>query len=270
MKILSTLLLTAALGGVGMGGWQIAQPPADATAPPTVTLPAGVYNWRPSGDWLSNGRPVSPPLIRRAYDAPLEIMAYHVTRGAYAECLNAGACPDTDTDLSRAELPMVGVSFLDAEAYAAWLSDATGATWRLPSDEEWQRAAAERFVDDAVLGGDWETYDPGKWLTDSYARNIENRDGWVHPVQPAGAYGVNSRGLHDLAGNVWEWTSTCQTAGEIADDGTMEVTRERCFVRVVAGQHRAMVLEFVRDAKSGGCGAGVPPDYLGFRLVRES
>jgi hypothetical protein len=38
---------------------------------------------------------------------------------------------------------------------------------------------------------------------------------------------------------------------------------------VVEGRHRAVVIDFVRDASAGGCAAGVPPDHLGFRLVRE-
>ena len=45
--------------------------------------------------------------------------------------------------------------------------------------------------------------------------------------------------------------------------------RANCGVRVVEGRHRAYVTDFVRDARGGGCAAGVPPTYLGFRLVRE-
>ena len=40
-------------------------------------------------------------------------------------------------------------------------------------------------------------------------------------------------------------------------------------VRVVEGQHRAYVTDFIRDARAGGCAQGVPPANLGFRLVRE-
>jgi hypothetical protein len=40
-------------------------------------------------------------------------------------------------------------------------------------------------------------------------------------------------------------------------------------VRVVQGQHRAYVTDFIRDARAGGCAAGIPPSNLGFRLVRE-
>jgi hypothetical protein len=38
-------------------------------------------------------------------------------------------------------------------------------------------------------------------------------------------------------------------------------------VRVVEGQHRSYVTDFIRDARAGGCAAGIPPTNLGFRLV---
>jgi hypothetical protein len=40
-------------------------------------------------------------------------------------------------------------------------------------------------------------------------------------------------------------------------------------VRVVAGRHRGYMSTFIRDGRSGGCAAGLAPDNLGFRLVRE-
>jgi hypothetical protein len=43
-----------------------------------------------------------------------------------------------------------------------------------------------------------------------------------------------------------------------------------CGVRVAEGQHRSYVTDFIRDARAGGCAAGVPPAHLGFRLVREA
>ena len=46
-------------------------------------------------------------------------------------------------------------------------------------------------------------------------------------------------------------------------------TSVNCGVRVVEGQHRAYVTDFIRDARAGGCAAGMPPSNLGFRLVRD-
>jgi len=46
-------------------------------------------------------------------------------------------------------------------------------------------------------------------------------------------------------------------------------THPHCGVRVVQGAHRAYMTDFIRDPKTGGCAAGVPPANLGFRLVVE-
>jgi hypothetical protein len=53
------------------------------------------------------------------------------------------------------------------------------------------------------------------------------------------------------------------------DGGKVISESPNCGVRVVEGQHRAYVTDFIRDAKAGGCAVGVPPDNLGFRLVVE-
>ena len=42
-----------------------------------------------------------------------------------------------------------------------------------------------------------------------------------------------------------------------------------CGVRVVEGQHRSYMTDFIRDPRSGGCAVGKPPSNLGFRLVRD-
>ena len=47
------------------------------------------------------------------------------------------------------------------------------------------------------------------------------------------------------------------------------ITNTNCGVRVVEGAHRSYMTDFIRDPRSGGCAAGVPPANLGFRLVIE-
>ena len=73
----------------------------------------------------------------------------------------------------------------------------------------------------------------------------------------------------DIAGNVWEWTNTCFVRTALDETGKASEHDANCGVRVVEGQHRAYVTDFIRDARAGGCAAGVPPSNLGFRLVRE-
>jgi hypothetical protein len=51
--------------------------------------------------------------------------------------------------------------------------------------------------------------------------------------------------------------------------GHARVTNTNCGVRVVQGAHRTYMTDFIRDPRTGGCAAGVPPANLGFRLVVE-
>ncbi|ANL61916.1 formylglycine-generating sulfatase domain-containing protein (plasmid) [Rhizobium phaseoli] len=73
----------------------------------------------------------------------------------------------------------------------------------------------------------------------------------------------------DFAGNVWEWTSTCNKRVELGkNDGIDDPDPGSCGIMIAAGKHRAPMSSFVRIPKGGGCSVGSPPDNLGFRLVR--
>lgn len=259
MKPMTWMAMAAALVAGG-AGWRALAPPVPEAGPAVVAVPAGRWDWRPAGTWRQDGRQVDPPLRRLASADPLVVMRGQVTRGEYAACVAGGACR-ASTGGPEAE-PQTELSYEDAVAYAAWLSDRTGQAWRLPTDAEWQRLAAERFADDAVGEGTF----ADRWL----ARYEAESEGQADPVvRPRGGWGANSRGVEDLAGNVWEWTSDCQTTGTLGPDGRETGHDDWCGARVAEGRHRAVIIDFVRDASAGGCAAGVPPDHLGVRLVRE-
>ena len=78
--------------------------------------------------------------------------------------------------------PVTCVSWDDAQAYVSWLSRTVGATYRLPTEAEWDRAAAgsQGGCDREPIG-----------------------------TCPVGSYGSNAAGLSDMVGNVWEWTEDC-------------------------------------------------------------
>lgn len=75
--------------------------------------------------------------------------------------------------------------------------------------------------------------------------------------------------LLDVGGNVWERTATFFIRATL-DDGPMRVTNTNCGVRVVQGAHRTYMTDFIRDPRTGGRAADVPPTNLGFRRVVES
>lgn len=232
-----------------------------------VALKAESFSYRIAGDFSRDGKPVTAPLRRIKRDASLAIMTRQVTAAEYARCVDDGGCPRIPQASTRDDMPMVGVNWRDATAYARWMTRITGKLHRLPTDEEWVFAAAEKASDDALpLAG---TADPVRaWIARYEVETSRERPALLAP-QPIGAFGRNARGLQDVAGNVWEWTDTCFVRHDMEPSGAARVTNTNCGVRVVQGAHRAYMTDFIRDPRTGGCAAGVPPANLGFRLVIE-
>jgi formylglycine-generating enzyme required for sulfatase activity len=235
--------------------------------PQTVRLEAATQRYRPAGEFRQGTRIVDAP-VETIVALAIDVMKHHVSEADYALCVADGACLAVPSD-HRGDLPQTNVSYLDAGAYARWLSDRTGVDWRLPTDAEWLRLAGDRALDDA-FEPEANGADPSRRWIASYRREVERRGAADLEAHPLGHFGVNNLGVADIAGNVWEWTDSCFQNGTVAADGSVIETRsDYCGVRAVQGKHRGFVIDFVRDARSGGCAAGVPPDYLGFRLVRN-
>ncbi|WIY52361.1 SUMF1/EgtB/PvdO family nonheme iron enzyme [Devosia sp. YIM 151766] len=269
--LLPATLLALALAAMAV---QIAPLPAlvrsvDPVGPATVTLPPGHLTYRAPGHYLRDAVPVDAPMTDIAIAEPLTIMQYQVSAADYARCVNAGACATAEPrHLGSGDVPATGVNYGDALAYAAWLSAETGQTWTLPSDAEWAYAAGERFADDALGLADDRTNPALRWIAD-YRREAARKRAADPLPRPLGSFGANANGLMDIAGNVWEWTDTCHARIHIDAAGDIVSQAPACTIRILAGQHRTPVSYFIRDARSGGCSVGVPPDNLGFRLVRR-
>jgi formylglycine-generating enzyme required for sulfatase activity len=231
-----------------------------------VQVHAGALPYRVAGDFTRGGKQAAAPLRTIRFEGPLAIMRNQVSAADYQACVDDGACRAFDRGVTiAADLPAVQVNYHDAVGYAGWLSRKTGEHYRLPTDEEWAFAAGNRFKDDGLpVDAD----DPSKRWIARYERESERKFGSNAP-RAFGSFGVNENGLADVAGNVWEWTSTCFVRSALDDAGNSISSKANCGVRVVEGQHRAYVTDFIRDARAGGCAVGVPPDNLGFRLVRD-
>jgi formylglycine-generating enzyme required for sulfatase activity len=239
---------------------------ASGTEQAVVEVRAGNVAYRVAGDFTRDGKQAAAPLRQVTFEKPLHIMKHQVSAAEYQACVDDGACRALDRGVAAAaDRPAVQVSWHDANAYAAWLSQRTGEHYRLPTDEEWAFAAGSKFKDDGLpVDND----DPSKRWIARYERESERKQSGKD-VGAFGSFGVNENGIADLAGNVWAWTSTCFTRYRLDEAGETVSGKANCGVRVVEGQHRAYVTDFIRDARAGGCAVGVPPDNLGFRLVRE-
>ncbi len=128
------------------------------------------------------------------------------------------------TYANEALSPVVGVSWYEAYAYCKWLSDATGETYRLPTEAEWEFAA--RGTQSLIFpwGNDYLAAhemcgDVGSGAMANCA--LKDEQGGSHSLisaemfsdftrdaAPVGSYpeGVSPAGCHDMAGNVMEWT----------------------------------------------------------------
>jgi formylglycine-generating enzyme required for sulfatase activity len=99
--------------------------------------------------------------------------------------------------IARPNHPVVGITWYEAVAFCRWLSQQTGDNYYLPSEAEWEYAARRAT---------WRTYPWGDEEPDAERANFAQNHNGTSAVGcfPAGA--TPEEQIHDVAGNVWEWT----------------------------------------------------------------
>ncbi len=144
----------------------------------------------------------------------------------------------------RGSHPVVLVSQPDANAYAAWLSRRTGKRWRLPMEDEWEKAA--RGTKGAIF----------PWGARFDGRLLNSHDFGPFDTVPVGRYpkGASPFGLLDAAGQVFEWTATVSGRGRFIVKGGSWDDRGCGVCRPAARHGRPKNIRHI---------------LIGFRLVRE-
>ena len=176
------------------------------------------------------------------------------------------------------DMPVIHVTARDAEAYAAWMSEQTGAHYRLPSEAEFEYAlragGRARFP-----WGDGAPPDGSENLTGSRDVSPQGRrwsnafigygDGWWGPA-PVGSLAANAYGLHDMAGNVSEWVADCWHAGYRRAPATGAAwINPGCRDRMYRGGSWASAPAQSRAAWRASGGVDTTNARVGFRLVRQ-
>ena len=95
--------------------------------------------------------------------------------------------------------PASNVDYGEARAYARWLSEQTGHSYRLPTEAEWEYAARARTTTKYSWGNE----------ASHLQANYDGRSSRWRLLAPVGSFPANNFGLYDMHGNVWEWTQDC-------------------------------------------------------------
>jgi len=204
--------------------------PAQGWRPPAaeVLVPGGPFTMGTSAEpWaLDNERPAHQVEV-----APFFIDTAAVTNGAYLAFIDSGGYDERAwwseqgwahrqkagltapafwqregdawwrrrfgiRELVPAAEPVIHVSFHEAQAYAAW------AERRLPTEAEWEKAARWDPATGRSRRYPWGEQDPGPRHANLGQRHLRPSEAGAYPR------GVSPLGVHQLIGDVWEWTSS--------------------------------------------------------------
>ncbi len=218
-----------------------------AECPEMVVIPAGYARLASGGN------------VR--IEKPFAVGKFEVTFEEYDACVRAGACAccPEDKGWGRGRQPVIDVSWHDAQDYVAWLSKRTGKAYRLLSEAEWEYAAqAGSGREQAAQAGANQANCPGcgsRW---------DDRQ-----TAPVGSFPPNAFGLHDMLGNVWEWTADCwnESRAGAASDGGSRMTGD-CSRRVLRGGSWFLFPWDARSANRYRDSSDSRLDDFGFRVAR--
>ncbi|QKW56173.1 formylglycine-generating enzyme family protein [Stenotrophomonas sp. NA06056] len=185
---------------------------------------------------------------------------------------------DYDGGRALGNSPVMHVSVRDAENYAAWLSEQTGRSYRLPSEAEFEYAmragSSGRYPwGDAGLPPEGSGNYTGSKDVSPSGRHWHNAfvgygDGWWGPA-PVASFQANGFGLHDMGGNLSEWVADCWHASyrRAPADGVAWFN-PGCRSRVIRGGNWANAPEQTRAAWRQSQDSDTTNARIGFRLVR--
>ena len=295
--IASALTIAGCIGGKGVAP---EAPPTGTTfrdcpeCPEMVVVPAGRFEMG-SPESESGRVDDEGPVHEVAISRPFAVGVHEVTRGEFARFVSAtgrsmgNACWGYDREWKERsgrhwkspgfrqadDHPVVCVSWEDAQAYVWWLSRETGEEYRLLSESEWEYVARAG----TTTARYWGEGESGQCRYANGADRTAKRHirGWKvadcddghYQTAPVGSFHANGYKLHDVLGNVWEWTEDCwnESYDGAPRDGSAWTSGE-CGLRVLRGGSWGILPGFLRSAFRGRDTTGVRGSGAGLRVAR--
>ena len=231
------------------------------SCPELVVIPAGEF-WMGSPA-SERGRDDDEGPQRGVRVERFALGRYEVTFEEYDRfALATGGARLDDRGWGRGRQPVINVSWEDAAAYAAWLSEETGVQYRLASEAEWEYAAR---------AGTETAYSWGNTIGRNQANCADCGSRWDGArTAPVGSFAANAWGLHDMHGNVWEWVEDCShdSYRGAPSDGRAWTSGGDCGRRVSRGGSWLSDPRNLRAADRRRNVAGDRRVVVGFRVAR--
>jgi formylglycine-generating enzyme required for sulfatase activity len=234
--------------------------------PPMCSVSAGPFTMGGDKDAYNGGK-TGVPQVHLTLGA-FEIGMYPLTVAEWACGVAAGVVPAPRNAFGlnwqrmcqqRPDHPVVNMLWMEVMAYCVWLAQVTGQAWRLPTEAEWERAAR---------GTDGRVYPWGNQWDKARANTSDRGPGTTTPVGFYADKGDASPcGAHDMAGNVWEWTSSIWHDGLPYNQMNSENNSDKTSYRVLRGGLWHVGSQDARAAARDRVGPSNRSDYVGVRLA---
>lgn len=259
--------------------------------PVLVALPEGKFLI--GSDPSERGRNADEGPRKPIFVSAFAIGRYEVSEGEWAACEQAGRCEPLSSDVRRVDRPAHPVSWASAARFVAWLKDRTGRNYRLPTEAEWEYAAranstgARHWGQDPSQACKFANVRDSSYKRDELTGRLSAEetvaarrvsavphdcdDGFGGPA-PVGSFMPNDFSLHDLMGNVWEWTQDCATPDyrTLRPDAST-IDKPGCAARSIRGGSYASGQSSIRSANRYQAPVRperTPPD-VGLRIARS-
>jgi len=211
----------------------------------------------PAGSFVMGSPPGAP--MRQEEEIPrrvtltraFRISATEVTQKQWLALMPQNRSPQRGDDL-----PVTSVSWKEAQEFCLELSEKEGVAYRLPTEAEWERACRAGRADPPIAGPD---------LAD-VAWYADNSGEATHPV---GQRKANAWGLHDVLGNVAEWTLDVYAPYPRVEEEKDPKGPATGRARVVRGGSWRSFAPALRCAARTGTPESYQLPHVGLRVVRE-